>query len=144
MGRRPRFLPAASFRPFFIRLFGLGWATFSENHGLITMHAEVFLQPDRPHQILESAHAPTRECLTRNHSRYADPTNLGVDLPARKSALMSPPVAEGGHDEDATALIRQIHGENYQVYSVRKIGAEPRRQGQRVARCTVRQHPRDS
>ncbi len=51
------------------------------------MHAEVFLQPDRPHPILGSTHGPTRECLTRNHFRYADPINLGVDLPARKSAL---------------------------------------------------------
>ena len=52
------------------------------------MHAEVFLQPDRPHPILGSTHGPTRECLTRNHFRYADPINLGVDLPARKSALI--------------------------------------------------------
>jgi putative transposase len=40
-------------------------------------------------------------------------------------------------DAELTALIEQIHRENYSVYGARKIWHELHRQGVRVARCTI-------
>ena len=40
-------------------------------------------------------------------------------------------------DAATTAAIEQVHSDNYGVYGVRKVHAELRRQGHRVARCTV-------
>ena len=40
-------------------------------------------------------------------------------------------------DAATTALIEQVHAVNYEVYGVRKVHAELRRQGHLVARCTV-------
>jgi putative transposase len=34
-------------------------------------------------------------------------------------------------------LICTVYNDNYEIYGARKIWAERRRQGQRVARCTV-------
>jgi putative transposase len=40
-------------------------------------------------------------------------------------------------DAATTEVIEQVHSDNYSVYGVRKMHAELRRQGHRVARCTV-------
>jgi HTH-like domain/Integrase core domain len=40
-------------------------------------------------------------------------------------------------DAATAEVIEQVHSENYGVYGVRKMHAELRRQGHRVARCTV-------
>jgi putative transposase len=40
-------------------------------------------------------------------------------------------------DAATTEVIERVHTENYGVYGVRKVHAELRRQGHRVARCTV-------
>jgi putative transposase len=40
-------------------------------------------------------------------------------------------------DAATTEVIEQVHSDNYGVYGVRKMHAELRRQGHRVARCTV-------
>src|SRR3712207_9465094 len=48
-----------------------------------------------------------------------------------------PPSARSVTDAATTAVIERVHAENYGVYGVRKMHAELRRQGHRVARCTV-------
>ena len=48
-----------------------------------------------------------------------------------------PPSARAVRDEELMPLIRTIYHANYQVYGARKIWEELRRQGHRVARCTV-------
>jgi len=48
-----------------------------------------------------------------------------------------PPSARARRDEELIGLIVKIYNANYQVYGARKIWEELRRQGQRVARCTV-------
>ncbi|MCQ0025595.1 IS3 family transposase [Streptomyces somaliensis DSM 40738] len=40
-------------------------------------------------------------------------------------------------DAELTVLIRKVHADDYGVYGVRKVWAELKRQGHRVARCTV-------
>ena len=53
------------------------------------------------------------------------------------AAKKRPPSARSVSDAATTALIRQVHAENYGVYGVRKVHAELNRQGHQVARCTV-------
>ncbi|MBY3555902.1 IS3 family transposase [Modestobacter lapidis] len=48
-----------------------------------------------------------------------------------------PPSARSASDAATTAVIEQVHAENIGVYGARKVHAELRRQGHRVARCTV-------
>jgi putative transposase len=47
------------------------------------------------------------------------------------------PSARSLSDASTTALIERVHADNFGVYGVRKVHAELRRQGHRVARCTV-------
>jgi putative transposase len=48
-----------------------------------------------------------------------------------------PPSARSVTDAATTAVIEQVHADNYGVYGARKVHAEVRRQGHPVARCTV-------
>ncbi len=52
-------------------------------------------------------------------------------------AKSRPPSARSISDAATTEVIEQVHSDNYGVYGVRKMHAELRRQGHRVARCTV-------
>ncbi|MFB9321949.1 IS3 family transposase [Cryptosporangium minutisporangium] len=69
--------------------------------------------------------------------------DAGVSIaPSTYYAARSRPVsARASRDEEVTAVIRQIHEENYGVYGVRKVYAELARRGgvngRPVARCTV-------
>lgn len=54
------------------------------------------------------------------------------------AAKSRPLCARAVRDEELCAEITRIHEENYGVYGVRKIHAELRREGQRVAESTVR------
>jgi putative transposase len=47
------------------------------------------------------------------------------------------PSARAVRDEELMRLIRKVYEDNYQVYGARKVWVELRRQGHRVARCTV-------
>jgi putative transposase len=47
------------------------------------------------------------------------------------------PSARAVRDAELTEEIKQVHTENLGVYGARKVHAELRRKGQRVARCTV-------
>jgi len=53
------------------------------------------------------------------------------------AAKTRPPSARAIRDAELVEQIHQIHGENYAVYGARKVYAELKRQGIRVARCTV-------
>jgi putative transposase len=53
------------------------------------------------------------------------------------AAKARPPSQRRVRDAQLLALIRDIHAANYGVYGARKIWRELRRQGHRVARCTV-------
>ena len=57
------------------------------------------------------------------------------------AARTRPVSARASRDEEVTAVITQIHAENYGVYGVRKVYAELARRGgvngRPVARCTV-------
>jgi putative transposase len=53
------------------------------------------------------------------------------------AARSRPPSVRAVRDEALLADIRRIHAANYGVYGARKIWRELRREGQRVARCTV-------
>jgi putative transposase len=58
--------------------------------------------------------------------------------PSTYYAVKSRPLsARAVRDEELIPLIVKIYDENYQVYGARKIWEELRRQGHRVARCTV-------
>ena len=48
-----------------------------------------------------------------------------------------PPSARSVSDAATTRVIEEVHAANYGVYGITKVHAEPRRQGHRVARCTV-------
>jgi putative transposase len=48
-----------------------------------------------------------------------------------------PPSKRSVSDEATVAAIRKVHTDNYGVYGVRKVHAQLRRDGRRVARCTV-------
>ena len=48
-----------------------------------------------------------------------------------------PPSARSVADAATTAVIEQVHAENFGVYGARKVHAQLRRQGHAVARCTV-------
>jgi len=48
-----------------------------------------------------------------------------------------PPSARSVTDAATTAVIEQVHAENFGVYGARKVHAQLRRQGHAVARCTV-------
>jgi putative transposase len=54
------------------------------------------------------------------------------------AARTRPLSARARRDEELCSAITRIHEENYGVYGVRKIHAELRREGQRVAESTVR------
>ena len=47
------------------------------------------------------------------------------------------PSARSVTDAVTTALIEEVHADNFAVYGARKVHAELNRQGHRVARCTV-------
>jgi putative transposase len=53
------------------------------------------------------------------------------------AAKTRPASARSRRDEELTAMIEQIHADNYGVYGARKIWHELHRQGVPVARCTV-------
>ncbi len=53
------------------------------------------------------------------------------------AAKTRPPSARAVADEQHLEVLRQVHGENYGVYGVRKMHAELNRRGHRIARCTV-------
>lgn len=53
------------------------------------------------------------------------------------AAKTRPPSARSVSDAATTAVIAKVHAENYGVYGVTKVHAELRRNGHRVARCTV-------
>ncbi len=53
------------------------------------------------------------------------------------AAKTRPASARSRRDAELTAMIKQIHAENYGVYGARKIWHELCRRGVRVARCTV-------
>lgn len=53
------------------------------------------------------------------------------------AAKTRPASARSRRDAELTAMIKQIHAENYGVYGARKIWHELQRRGVRVARCTV-------
>lgn len=53
------------------------------------------------------------------------------------AAKTRPPSAREVSDRARTALIEQVHRDNYSVYGARKVHAELQRQGHLVARCTV-------
>jgi putative transposase len=53
------------------------------------------------------------------------------------AAKTRPPSARSISDESTTALIEQVHADNFGVYGVRKMHAELHRRGHPVARCTV-------
>ena len=48
-----------------------------------------------------------------------------------------PPSARSVSDAATTRVIEEVHAANYGVYGITKVHAELRRQGHRVARCTV-------
>jgi len=53
------------------------------------------------------------------------------------AAKTRPPSARAVSDAATSALIAQVHRENYSVYGARKVHTELQRQGHPVARCTV-------
>ncbi|MFF5182030.1 IS3 family transposase [Micromonospora sp. NPDC000316] len=53
------------------------------------------------------------------------------------TAKTRPASARSRRDEELTAMIEQVHADNYGVYGARKIWHELRRRGMPVARCTV-------
>ena len=62
----------------------------------------------------------------------------GTPAQIAPSTRTRPQSARAQRDEDLCAAISRIHEANYGVYRVRKIHAEFRREGQRVAESTVR------
>ncbi|WP_426120444.1 IS3 family transposase [Kocuria sp. LHG3120] len=48
-----------------------------------------------------------------------------------------PPSARSVSDAATTAVIAKVHEDNDGAYGVTKVHAEPRRNGRRVARCTI-------
>ncbi len=53
------------------------------------------------------------------------------------AAKTRPPSPRTVRDAELVKEIHRVHGENYAVYGARKVCAELKRQGIRVARCTV-------
>jgi len=53
------------------------------------------------------------------------------------AAKTRPPSARSVSDAATTAVITKVHAENYGVYGITKVHAALRRNGHRVARCTV-------
>lgn len=53
------------------------------------------------------------------------------------AAKSRPPSRRSVTDAATTAAIERVHTQNFGVYGARKVHAELRRQGRRVARCTV-------
>jgi len=78
---------------------------------------------------LEPGVEPICRVLTEAGAKIAPSTYY-----AAKSRL---PSARSVTDAATTEVIEQVHSDNYGVYGVRKMHAELRRQGHRVARCTV-------
>jgi putative transposase len=60
------------------------------------------------------------------------------------AAKTRPASARSRRDAELTAMIKQIHAENYGVYGARKIWHELLRRGVRVARCTVERLMREA
>lgn len=60
------------------------------------------------------------------------------------AAKTRPASARSRRDEELTAMIEQVHAENYGVYGARKIWHELHRRGEPVARCTVERLMRES
>ncbi len=60
------------------------------------------------------------------------------------AAKTRPASARSRRDAELTAMIKQIHAENYGVYGARKIWHELQRRGVRVARCTVERLMREA
>jgi putative transposase len=59
------------------------------------------------------------------------------------AARTRPPSARQLRDEALKPLLRQIHGQHFGVYGVRKLWHQLRREGGQVARCTVERLMRD-
>jgi putative transposase len=55
-----------------------------------------------------------------------------------------PPSARSVDDARLTEQIRRVHADNYGVYGARKIWRQLRREGHRVARCTVERLMREA
>jgi putative transposase len=73
--------------------------------------------------------APICQVLTHAGTKIAPSTYYATKTrPASARAVTDAAVSE---------VIRSVHAANYGVYGVRKVHAELRRQGHRVARCTV-------
>jgi putative transposase len=60
------------------------------------------------------------------------------------AAKTRPASTRARRDTELTAIIKQIHAENYGVYGARKIWHELLRRGVRVARCTVERLMREA
>lgn len=73
--------------------------------------------------------APICQVLTKAGTRIAPSTYY--------AAKTRPASARSVSDAATTEVICRVHAQNYSVYGVRKVHAELRRQGHRVARCTV-------
>ena len=78
---------------------------------------------------LEHGDEPICRVLTEAGAKIAPSTYY--------AAKSRPPSARSVTDAATTKVIEQVHGDNYGVYGVRKMHAALRRQGHRVARCTV-------
>ncbi len=65
--------------------------------------------------------------------------NAGVQIAPSTyyAAKTRPPSARSVTDAATTAVIEQVHADNFGVYGARKVHAQLRRQGHQVARCTV-------
>ncbi|MFV9426914.1 IS3 family transposase [Rhodococcus aetherivorans] len=66
-------------------------------------------------------------------------TRTGVQIAPSTyyAAKTRPPSPRTVRDAELVEEIHRVHGENYAVYGARKVCAELKRQGIRVARCTV-------
>ncbi|AXE38162.1 hypothetical protein JS278_02937 [Acidipropionibacterium virtanenii] len=60
------------------------------------------------------------------------------------AAVGRAPSARSVRDEELLVMIRKIHADNYGVYGVRKVHAQLRRQGEKVAESTVRRLMREA
>ncbi|HZK51500.1 MAG TPA: IS3 family transposase [Actinomycetota bacterium] len=72
---------------------------------------------------------PICEVLTQAGTKIAPSTYHAAKARAPSARTIS--------DATTTALIEQVHSQNYGVYGIRKVHAELNRQGHPVARCTV-------
>ncbi|ROO60567.1 helix-turn-helix protein [Micromonospora sp. Llam0] len=76
--------------------------------------------------------------------RALEDTPAGIAPSTYYAAKARPASARSRRDEELTAMIEQVHKENYGVYGARKIWHELHRRGVEVARCTVERLMRES